>query len=127
MAKKNSVTQTFDSIKVCSRCGSSNISYNLALEEEQRSNAEGCFLGYFITIFLIFIPIIGWILLYMMFNEKRKLKNVTYAICNNCGNSWKVSSENEKQKSNKGFVIVLIIILIIALVAYYYAVFKGWI
>ena len=86
---------------VCPRCGSTNCQFNLALEEQERSTGEGCFLYYMAIILLLFIPVIGWILLYAIVNEKRKRKSVTYVLCNNCGNSWKLVSDEEKNKLQK--------------------------
>lgn len=120
---------------VCPRCGSTNCQFNFALEEQERGTGEGCFLHYMAMVLLLFIPIIGWILLYAIVNEKRKPKSVTYALCNNCGNNWKLVSdeENNKLQKKKKLRRILILIFIILLLAgaviqfYFIAKYKGWI
>lgn len=120
---------------VCPRCGSTNCQFNLALEEQERSFSEGCFLYYIAMVLLLFIPVIGWILLYAIVNEKRKRKSVTYVLCNDCGNSWKLVSDEEnnklqkKKKSKRILVVLFILLLLVGVVIQFYfmAKYQGWI
>lgn len=103
MSKKDIISESLEQLEnkpICSQCGSSNISFNLALEEKKRGCGEGCFLSYVAMILLIFIPIVGWIFLFAMFHEKKGTVNVTYALCNNCGNSWKLQQQDSKKHKN---------------------------
>ncbi len=69
---------------VCPKCQSSNIMTQAVAEQKKR----GC-LSVLLILILICIPIIGWIALFMLLRGK-KSKTVTYAVCQNCGNRWKV-------------------------------------
>ena len=69
---------------ICPKCGSENIQVQALAETKKR----GCF-TVLLYIFLLFIPIIGWIALFMLLRGK-KSKTVSYALCQNCGNRWKV-------------------------------------
>ena len=69
---------------VCPKCGSENVQVQAVAETKKR----GCF-TVLLYIFLLFIPIIGWIALFMLLRGK-KSKTVSYALCQNCGNRWKV-------------------------------------
>lgn len=55
------------------------------------------FLSTVAVILLLCIPVVGWILLIAMFLEKKGTVNVTYALCNNCGNSWKLKQQDSKK------------------------------
>lgn len=118
MRKKNdnrtisAAVNNTNKVNCCPRCGSTNISYQIALQEAQRSTSEGCFLSYFIIIFLLLIPVIGWILLFLFFNERKKVENVTYALCNNCGNSWMIPKYEKPSKRKKIFKIILISVIV---------------
>lgn len=101
MRKKGVMSEPLEQLGVrpiCPRCGSANISFNLALEEQKTGCGEGCFLSTVVVILLLCIPVIGWILLIAMFLEKKGTVNVTYALCHNCGNSWKVEQQKAKKK-----------------------------
>ena len=58
--------------QVCPKCKGNDISFSTALEEN-RGAGEGCFLSYIVMALLLFIPVLGWILLFAMFNEKKNL------------------------------------------------------
>ena len=66
--------------QVCPKCKGKDISFSTALEEN-RGSGVGCFLSYIVIVLLLFIPVLGWILLFAMFNEKKKPVPVTYALC----------------------------------------------
>ena len=68
----------------CKKCGSSNVQTQAVAEMKKR----GC-LTVLLYIFLICIPIIGWIALFFLLRG-RKSKTVTYYVCQNCGFKWKV-------------------------------------
>ena len=88
--------------QVCPKCKGTDISFSSALEEN-RGAGEGCFLSYIVMVLLLFIPVLGWILLFAMFTEKRKPVPVTYALCNKCGYSWK---QTVKKDQNSALFIV---------------------
>lgn len=69
---------------VCPKCGSENVQVQAVAETKKR----GCFVV-LLYIFLLCIPVIGWIALFMLLRGK-KSKTVSYALCQNCGNRWKV-------------------------------------
>lgn len=103
MSKKDIISESLEQLEnkpICPRCGSANISFNLALEEQKTGCGEGCFLSTVVVILLLCIPVIGWILLIAMFLEKKGTVNVTYALCNNCGNSWKLQQQDSKKHKN---------------------------
>lgn len=104
MSKKGIVSESLEQLgnkPICSRCGSSNISFSVALEEKKRGSGEGCFLSSVAMILLLFIPVVGWIFLFAMFLEKKGTVSVTYALCNNCGNSWKLKQKTKNKKKHK--------------------------
>ena len=68
----------------CPRCGSHNVNLSAVAEQQKR----GC-LSVLLIIILLFIPIIGWIAIFMLLRG-RKSETVTYAICQSCGNRWEV-------------------------------------
>lgn len=69
---------------VCPKCGSENVQVQAVAETKKRS----CFAA-LLYVVLLFIPVIGWIALFMLLRGK-KSKTVSYALCQNCGNRWKV-------------------------------------
>ena len=97
--------------KICPKCKSKNISFSTVFEEENQG--AGCFLSYIVMVLLLFIPILGWILLFAMFNEKKKPVSVTYALCSKCGYSWKPTAK----KKNRKLIAVSVLLIIIAAMA----------
>ena len=110
--------------QVCPKCKSKDISFSTALEEK-RGAGEGCFLSYIVMVLLLFIPVLGWILLFAMFNEKKKPMPVTYALCSKCGYSWKM---NAKKKNRKLIAVSVLLIIIVALAVQFYFMgkYQGW-
>ena len=133
MKKKKLVTEALekdDKRNACPNCGSNNISYNLALEEQGRSVGGGCFLSY------IIIQRFEKNAITMIENfEKKKTKSVTYCLCSQCGYSWKLEDEAElkrkkRKKRNKKIVISIIIVILVigAIIEFYFmAKYRGWI
>lgn len=68
----------------CPRCGSENVQVQAVSEIKSR----GCF-TVLLYIILLFVPIVGWIALFMLLRGQ-KSKTVNYAVCQTCGNRWKV-------------------------------------
>ena len=72
----------------CPKCGSNNVTIQLVNEQKKR----GCLIALIsliIKIVLIFVSIILW-LISLIIPTKRKTKTNKYAICQNCGHSWKI-------------------------------------
>ena len=69
---------------VCPKCGSTNVSIQAVAEQKKR----GC-LTVLLYIILLFLPVVGWIALFMLLRGK-KSKTVTYVVCQNCGAKFKV-------------------------------------
>ena len=110
--------------QVCPKCKGNDIPFSTALEEN-RGAGEGCFLSYIVMVLLLFIPVLGWILLFAMFNEKKKPVPVTYALCSKCGYSWKL---NAKKKNRKLIAVSVLLIVIVAMVVQFYFMgkYQGW-
>jgi len=108
----------------CPKCRSKDFSFSTALEEN-RGAGEGCLLSYIVMVLLLFIPVLGWILLFAMFTEKRKPVPVTYALCSKCGYSWKLRS---KKKNRKLIAVSVLLIIIVALAVQFYLMgkYQGW-
>lgn len=68
---------------VCPKCKSTNVSVQTVAETGKR----GCLTTLFYII-LLFIPIIGWIALFMLIRGK-KSKTRAYAVCQDCGHKWR--------------------------------------
>ena len=68
----------------CSKCGSENVQVQAVAEIQKR----GC-LTILLYIFLLCIPVIGWIALFLLLRG-RKSKTINYAVCQDCGNHWKI-------------------------------------
>ena len=109
--------------KICPKCKSKNISFSTVFEEENQG--AGCFLSYIVMVLLLFIPVLGWILLFAMFTEKRKSVPVTYALCNKCGHSWK---QAVKKKNRKLIAVSVLLIVIVAMAVqlYFMGKYQGW-
>ena len=109
--------------KICPKCKSKNISFSTVFEEENQG--AGCFLSYIVMVLLLFIPVLGWILLFAIFNEKRKPVPVTYALCSKCGYSWKLTA---KKKNRKLIAVSVLLIVIVAMAVQFYFIgkYQGW-
>ena len=109
--------------KICPKCKSKNISFSTVFEEENQG--AGCFLSYIVMVLLLFIPVLGWILLFAIFNEKKKPVPVTYALCSKCGYSWKM---NAKKKNRKLIAVSVLLIVIVAMAVqlYFMGKYQGW-
>ena len=110
--------------QVCPKCKSKDISFSTALEEN-RGSGEGCFLSYIVMVLLLFIPVLGWILLFVMFAEKKKPVPVTYALCCKCGYNWKLTA---KKKNRKLIAVSVLLIVIVAMAVQFYFMgkYQGW-
>ena len=104
--------------KICPKCKSKNISFSTIFEEENQS--AGCFLSYIVMVLLLFIPVLGWILLLAIFNEKKKPMPVTYALCSKCGYSWKLKQTAKKKNRKLIAVSVLLIVIVVMAVQFYF-------
>ena len=113
-------------VKHCPKCKSNDISFSTALEENHGAG-EGCFLSYIVMILLLFIPVLGWILLFAVFTEKRKPVPVTYALCSKCGYSWKLK-QIAKKKNRKLIAVSVLLIVIVAMAVQFYFMgkYQGW-
>ena len=111
-------------VKLCPKCKSNDRSFSTALEEN-RGIGEGCFLSYIVMVLLLFIPVLGWILLIAMSNEKRKPVPINYAICSKCGYSWKLKA---KKKNRKLIAVSVLLIVIVAMAVQFYFMgkYQGW-
>lgn len=69
---------------ICNRCSSQNVIVTPVAEQRPR----GCLLTLF-YIFLLLIPVIGWIALFMLIRGRRS-RTVTYAVCQTCGHRRRV-------------------------------------
>lgn len=69
---------------ICPKCTSTQVQVQAVSHLKRR----GCFTVLFYLI-LLCIPVLGWIALFSLLRG-RKSKTVSYAVCQNCGNSWKV-------------------------------------
>ena len=78
-------------------------------------------------VLLLFIPVLGWILLFAMFNEKRKPVPVTYSLCSKCGYSWKLK-RTAKKKNRKLIAVSVLLIVIVAMAVQFYFMgkYQGW-
>lgn len=86
--------------KQCPHCGSDNISFQLMQKEDSGSKITGLFVG----------PI--------LLSDGRKVDEITYALCNDCGNSWvyqNKSAELRKKKERRHLIIGSIIIFSVLL------------
>ena len=111
--------------KICPKCKSKNISFSTVFEEENQG--AGCFLNYIVMVLLLFIPVLGWILLFAMFNEKKKPVPVTYALCSKCGYSWKLKQTAKKKNRKLIAVSVLLIVIVVMAVQFYFmGKYQGW-
>lgn len=68
---------------VCKKCKSNNVSVQVVAEQKKR----GCFGALMWITFAIFTC--GLVLLIPLLTKKGSKKR-KYAVCNNCGHSWKV-------------------------------------
>ena len=113
-------------VKLCPKCKSNDISFS-TVSEENRGAGEGCFLSYIIMVLLLFIPVLGWILLFAMFTEKKKPVPVTHALCSKCGYSWKLK-QIAKKKNRKLIAVSVLLIVIVAMTVqlYFMGKYQGW-
>ncbi len=69
---------------ICSKCGSTHVFVTPVAEQRPR----GCLLTLF-YIFLLCVPVIGWIALFFLIRGRRS-KTVTWAVCQTCGKKRRV-------------------------------------
>ena len=68
----------------CFRCGTT-----MEMSTVSETKRRGCF-TMLIYLFLLIVPIIGWIALFSILKGSSKIKGVTYAVCPRCGHRKKV-------------------------------------
>lgn len=68
---------------LCPKCNG-----DMIVQAVSETNKRGCF-GTLFLIILLFIPILGWIALFMIIRG-RKSKTNTIAVCQHCGYSFYV-------------------------------------
>lgn len=68
---------------ICRKCGSDNVTTQTVAEQKKR----GCFAV--CMWILLALCTCGLVLLIPLLSKKGS-KTVTYAVCNNCGNRWRV-------------------------------------
>lgn len=68
----------------CPWCGSTNVHVQAVSEVKQR----GCF-TVLLYLVLLCIPVVGWVALFFLLRG-RKSRTSSYAVCQNCGQSWKL-------------------------------------
>lgn len=72
----------------CIKCGSENVTIQLVNEQKKR----GCItsiISFVIKLMLFIVSFILW-LISLLIPIKRKTKTTKYAVCQNCGYSWKI-------------------------------------
>lgn len=72
----------------CIKCGSENITVQLINEQKKR----GCLIAiisFTIKLIILCISFILW-LISLLIPVKKKIKTSKYAVCQNCGYSWKI-------------------------------------
>lgn len=67
----------------CKKCGSEYVSIQTVSETRK----TGCLT--YLWYFFLAISVIGWLVLIPLLLRK-KTESTTYAVCQNCGNKWKV-------------------------------------
>ena len=72
---------------VCNKCGSNNI--NVQAVTNVKTKSRGC-LGWFFWILIIICTFGLVIIIPLLTNSKTKSKTHSEAVCQNCGNRWKV-------------------------------------
>lgn len=72
----------------CIKCGSENVNVQLVNETKKRG-FFGALLNLVIKIILLCVSFILW-LISLILPIKRKTKTNKYAVCQNCGYSWKI-------------------------------------
>ena len=74
----------------CPKCMSNNVTFQLVQEQKKR----GCLTVIFtftIKLILFFITFLIW-LVSLLIPKVRKTKTMKYAVCQNCGYSWKIKA-----------------------------------
>jgi len=71
---------------ICPRCNSSNPIIQTVSEDKPWS----C-IGALFFIFLLLLPIIGWIVLFIRLVARKDTRTVTYATCQNCAHRWEIN------------------------------------
>lgn len=68
---------------ICKKCGSNNVTTQTVAEQKKRGCFSVCMW------ILLALCTCGLVLLIPLLSKKGS-KTVTYAVCNNCGNRWRV-------------------------------------
>ena len=72
----------------CIKCGSENVNVQL-VNESKRRGCLSSIISFTIKLILIFVSFILWIISLLIPKVKR-IKTNKYAVCQNCGYSWKI-------------------------------------
>ena len=72
----------------CPKCGSNNVTIQL-IQEQKRRGCLTAIIVFCIKLVLLLINLMIW-LISLLLPKSKKTKTNKYAICQNCGNSWKI-------------------------------------
>ena len=83
---------------VCPKCGSNKINYQLVSNTRTKNRSIGWWIyfviiGWFIELMMWLFATIPMLLIRIFHKGKIETKSETMAICQNCGNTWKVASK----------------------------------
>lgn len=73
---------------ICPKCHSNNVTFQL-IQEHKKRGLLAVLVTFCIKLILLFINIIIW-LVSLLIPKGKKSKTSKYAICQNCGYSWKI-------------------------------------
>lgn len=76
-----------NSLVTCPKCGSNNVNFQL-VQEQKRRGCLTAIIVFIIKFILLLISFVIW-LISLLIPKIRRTKTTKYAICQNCGHSWK--------------------------------------
>jgi len=76
----------------CKRCGSENVNIQVASEIKRKRKGiiYWFIIGWWLEIIMWLLFTLPWLIIKIFKPKKYKSKMIKYAICQNCGYSWKV-------------------------------------